>query len=229
MSRIAGAAVSIMVLSSAFIPSVASAQRAGDMTIGVMAGVNYSTVNQDPESSDVSFGYKAGFVGGVFLGVQVNDWFSIEPEVLFSQKGAKVNGKGNNSSLEGSVRINYIEVPVLAKFWFPVSDPGVKPFIFAGPEVEFKVSCTAEGAILAVTGSTDCDKTDNEINLKSTDFGVTGGAGVNFRAGGQDVRLDARYTFGLTDINDSSASTDQREIKNRAFAVTVGLGWPFRR
>ncbi|MFN2603707.1 MAG: porin family protein [Gemmatimonadaceae bacterium] len=229
MSRIARAAVSIVVLGGAFIPCIATAQRAGDMTIGVMAGVNYSKVSQDPESSDVSFEYKPGFVGGVFLGIQVNDWFSIEPEVLFSQKGSKVKGKGNNSALEGSVRINYIEIPVLAKFWFPVSNPGVKPFIFGGPEVEFKVSCTAEGAILAVTGSEDCDKTDNEINLKSTDFGVTGGAGVQFRAGGQDLRVDARYTFGLTDINDSSAASDNREIKNRAFAVTVGLGWPLSR
>lgn len=229
MSRIAKAAVSIVVLGGAFIPVVATAQRAGDMTIGVMAGVNYATVNQDPESSDVSFGYKVGFIGGAFLGYQVNDWFSIEPQALFSQKGAKVNGKGSNSSLEGSVRINYIEVPVLAKFWFPVSGSQMRPFVFAGPEVEFKVSCSAEGAILAVTGSEDCDKTDNEINLKSTDFGVTGGAGIQFMAGGQDVRIDARYTLGLTDINDSSASTDSRTIKNRAFAVTVGLGWPFRR
>jgi len=118
---------------------------------------------------------------------------------------------------------------VLGKFWIPVSDPGVKPFVFAGPAVEFKVSCTAEGAVLAVTGSEDCDKTGNEIKLKSTDFGVTGGVGVQFRAGGQDVRVDARYTHGLTDINDSSASGDTREVKNRAFAVTVGLGWPLSR
>jgi hypothetical protein len=229
MSGIARAVGSMIVLGGAFIPVVATAQKAGDMTIGVMAGVNYSKVSQDPESSDVTFEYKAGFIGGGFLGIQVNDWFSIEPQVLFSQKGAKVKGKGNNAALEGSIRINYIEIPVLGKFWIPVSDPGVKPFVFAGPEVEFKVSCTAEGAILAVTGSEDCDKTGNEINLKSTDFGVTGGAGVQFKAGGQDVRVDARYTFGLTDINDSSASTDNREVKNRAFAVTVGLGWPLSR
>jgi hypothetical protein len=115
---------------------------------------------------------------------------------------------------------------VLAKFWFPVSDPQVKPFVFAGPEVEFKVSCTAEGAILAVTGSEDCDKTNGEIKLKSTDFGVTGGVGVQFMAGSQAVRIDARYTHGLTDINDSA---DNRSIKNRAFAATIGLGWPLSR
>jgi hypothetical protein len=128
--------------------------------------------------------------------------------------------------MEGSVRINYIEVPVLGKFWIPVSDPSMKPFVFVGPDVEFKVSCTAEGAIIAVTGSEDCDKTNGEIMLKSTDFGVTGGAGVQFKAGNQIVRIDARYTHGLTDINDSG---DNRSIKNRAFAATIGLGWPLSR
>lgn len=226
MSRIARAAVSIVVLGVAFIPVVATAQKAGDMTIGVMVGVNYSKFSQSPQSSDVTFEYKVGLVAGAFLGIAVNDVFSIEPQALFSQKGTKVKGTGSNSSLEGGVRINYIEVPVLGKFWIPVSDTQVRPFVFAGPEVEFKLSCTADGAILAVTGSQDCDKTGTEIKLKSTDFGVTGGAGVQFKAGNQVVRVDARYTHGLSDINDSG---DSRSIKNRAFAVTVGLGWPLSR
>src|SRR6266550_5240942 len=214
MSRIAKAAVSIMVLSGAFIPTIATAQRAGDMTIGVMAGVNYAKVTQDPESGEVTFHWKPGFVGGGFLGVQVNDWFSIEPQALFSQKGTKVQGTGSNSSLEGGVRINYIEVPVLGKFWIPVSDTQVRPFVFVGPEIEFKVSCSAEGVILAVTGSEDCDKTE-VIKIKTTDFGGTAGAGVQFNVGAKVVRIDARYTLGFTNINDSG---DNREIKNRAFA-----------
>jgi hypothetical protein len=225
MSRIARAAVSIMVLSGAFIPSIATAQRAGDMTFGLMAGVNYAKVSQDPESGDVTFHWKPGFVGGAFLGIQVNDWFSIEPQALFSQKGTKVEGTGANSSLEGSVRINYIEVPVLAKFWIPMSGSQIKPFVFIGPDIAFKVSCSAEGVILAVTGSEDCDKTE-VIKIKSTDFGGTAGGGIQFNAGDKVLRIDARYTLGFTDINDSG---DTREIKNRAFAATVGLGFPLGR
>ena len=222
-ARVVGSSIALAV---AFIPSVALAQKAGDITIGVMAGANWATVSQDPQSSDVDFGYKVGFVGGSFLGYQVNDVFSIEPQVLYSQKGTKATGTGSNSSLEGSVRINYVAIPVLLKFWFPMAGSQVTPFIFAGPEVAFKVGCTAEGAILAVTGSEDCDKTNGEIKLKSTDVGLTGGGGIQFRAGAQVVRLDARYTYGLMDINDSG---DSRKIKNRAFTVTAGLGFPLPR
>jgi hypothetical protein len=222
-ARVVGSSIALAV---AFIPSATLAQRAGDITIGVMAGANWATVNQDPQSGDVDFGYKAGFVGGGFLGYQVNDVFSIEPQVLYSQKGSKVTGTGSNSSLEGGVRISYIAIPVLLKFWFPMEGSQVTPFLLAGPEFAFKVSCTAEGAILAVTGSEDCDQTNGEIKLKTTDVGLSGGGGIQFRAGAQVVRLDARYTYGLMDINDSG---DSRSIKNRAFSVTAGIGFPLPR
>src|SRR5260221_4263340 len=123
MSRIARAAVSTMILGVAFIPVAATAQKAGDLTIGVMAGSTYSKVSQSSQSGDVKFDYKVGLLAGGFLGIAVNDVFSVEPQVLFSQKGTKVKGTGSNSSMEGSARITYIEVPVLGKFWIPVSDP----------------------------------------------------------------------------------------------------------
>ena len=226
MSSIARVAGSVIALAVPFIPSVATAQKSGDVTIGIMAGVTYATVSQDPASSDVTFGYKVGLVAGGFLGYQVTDAFSIEPQVLYSQKGSKVRGTGTNASLEGGVRISYVEVPVLGKFWFPISGSQARPFVFIGPVVGFKVACTADGAILAVTGSTDCDKTGSELKLKSTDFGATAGAGIQFKAGDQDVRIDARYTLGLSNINDAG---DNRSIKNRAFAATVGLGFPLGR
>jgi hypothetical protein len=225
MSRIAKAVITTIVLAVAFIPSLAQAQRAGDMTFGVMAGVQWAKVVQDPEPNEVDLKYKAGLLAGAFLGIQVTPVFSIEPQVLFSQKGVKVEGTGSNANLEGSARIDYIAVPLLGKFWFPMSNSQVTPFVFVGPEVAFKVSCKAEGVILAVTGEEDCDKTDI-IHIKSTDFGGTVGGGVKFRAANQLVILDARYTHGFTNINDSG---DNRDIKNRAFAVTVGLGFPLVR
>jgi hypothetical protein len=56
--------------------------------------------------------------------------------------------------------------------------------------------------------------------------GGTAGAGIQFKAGNQLVRVDARYTLGFTDINNSG---DSRSIKNRAFAATIGLGFPLGR
>lgn len=225
MSKVARVAGTILAFGTAFTPFAASAQRAGDMTIGVMAGVNYATVDQDPEFGDIEFEHRLGLLAGAFLDVALNDVFSIEPEVLYSQKGTEVEGTGSNADLEGKVSLDYIEVPVLLKFKVPVSNSGFRPFLFAGPAIGFEVNCSLDGEILSVTGSTDCDET-SVVHTKSPDFGGTVGGGIEFRAGMQAVRLDARYTHGFTDINDSG---DTREIKNRVFALTVGLGWPFRR
>ena len=221
MTSIARAVIGIVALNCAFVP-VAAAQKAGDMTIGVMAGVNYGKVSSDPEPTEFTLDYKVGFLAGAFLGIAVNDVFSVEPQAFYDQKGTKLSGTGG---AEGSVKIGYIEVPVLGKFWIP-SESQVKPFVFAGPYVAFKVRCKVDGAAFGGT-STDCDQT-SEINLKSTDFGATGGVGLEFKAGAQVVRVDARYDFGFTNINDTSSS-DNTKIKTRSFAGTVGVGFPLPR
>ena len=217
MWSIARAVGGMMVLGCAFVPAVAAAQKAGDMTIGVMGGANYAKVSQDPQDAGLTIDYKWGFVAGGFLGIAVNDVFSVEPQALFSVKGAKFS----SSDGSGTVKASYIEVPVLGKFWIPVSDSQVRPFIFAGPYAAFKVSCTAESGSTSV----DCDQ-NPELKIKSTDFGATGGAGLEFKAGKQVVRADARYDLGLTNISDKSGS---QTIKTRSITGTVGVGFPLPR
>jgi len=229
MSKIARAVCSALVVGGAFIPFVATAQRVGDMTFGVMAGANLATLEQDPDPNEVDYGYKPGLLAGVFLEIPLSGGFSFEPQALYSQKGADVDGTGSNASLDGSIRINYIEVPVLLKAKFPMASTQVTPFLFAGPSFAFKVGCTARGEIVTATGSEDCEEVGNGtlLDIKSTDIGLTGGGGIQFNAGGYPLRLDVRYTWGLTNINDAPDS-DNREIKNRAFGATIGLGfaWP---
>jgi outer membrane protein W len=124
------------------------------------------------------------------------------------------------------VKLNYLEIPLLGKFWIPTSSNQVRPFVFAGPEFEYLMSCSVEGAAFAATSSTDCN-TAAQIKIKSTDFGATVGAGVEFMAGGQSVRVDARYTLGLSNINDNTS--DNSTIKNRSLTATVGVGFPLPR
>ncbi len=224
MSRIATAVLGIIALGGAFVKP-ALAQKGTELTVGVMAGVNYGKASQDPTSPDFTFEYKTGWLAGAFLGIQVNDVFSLEPQALYSSKGTKLKGTGSNSGIEATIKINYLEVPVLAKFWIPSSGSQVRPFVFVGPEGEFKVSCTVEGAAFGFASATDCDKAP-EIKLKSTSFGVTAGGGFEVRGAKQVVRFDARYTHGLTNINNS---TDKTTVKLRTFAVTAGVGVPLPR
>ena len=225
MSSTAKAALGVILLGCLVVPP-ALAQKGTEVTIGVMAGANYSKVSQDPASTDITFGYHTGLVAGGFVGIKVNDAFSVEPQALYSVKGTKVTGAGSNSSITGSVKLNYLEIPLLGKFWIPISNSQVRPFLFAGPEFEYLISCSVEGAAFGATSSNDCNNT-TDIKIKSTDFGATVGAGVEFMAGKQSVRVDARYTHGLTNISDNAS--DKSTIKNRSLTGTVGIGFPLPR
>lgn len=226
MPSTAKAALLTITLGCLFVPP-ALAQKGADVTIGIMAGANYAKVTQEPASADATFDYHTGLVAGAFVGVKVADAISIEPQALYSVKGANIKGTGSNSSSTGSIKLNYLEIPVLVKFWIPMSDSQVKPFLFAGPEFEYLISCKISGKPFGITGEQDCDKPPTNIKIKSTDWGATAGGGLEFKAGQQVVRIDARYTLGLTDLNNDPS--DKTKAKNRSFMGTIGIGFPLPR
>ena len=57
---------------------------------GVEAGFNLANLN-GPNVGDV-FGSRLGFVGGAFLGLPLSPSLSLQPELLYSQKGGNYNG-----------------------------------------------------------------------------------------------------------------------------------------
>nr|GFD13455.1 hypothetical protein [Tanacetum cinerariifolium] len=82
------------------------ASQAQSIKYGVKAGA--SLTNFSGKDSD-GYKNKFGFNGGVAANFGLNDMFSIQPEVLYSMKGAKANGT------DVRLNLNYIDVPVLAK------------------------------------------------------------------------------------------------------------------
>ncbi len=70
---------------------------------GVEAGFNLANLN-GPNVGDV-FGSRLGFVGGAFLGLPLSPSLSLQPELLYSQKGGNYNGN--------PVLLNYWELPIL--------------------------------------------------------------------------------------------------------------------
>ncbi len=223
MSSVGRALLGIAALCVIMVPP-AFAQKSSGMTIGVMAGANYTKASLDPEETGVDYEYKTGWLVGAFLGIPVNSMISIEPQVFYSQKGTKISA--TQGSGEAEIKLGYVEVPLLLKVWIPVSG-NVEPYFFAGPEFEYNSSCKVKGSAFGITSEADCEGSQADVSIKSTDFAATGGAGIQFLMGGQSVRVDARYTQGLTDINDSS--NDDTKAKLKGFAVTVGIGFNLKK
>lgn len=186
------------------------------MDKGVLFGLNFATLggkdatNPTPEN-------KTGFAIGGFISFKVADMISIEPQLLYMQKGAttKITQGGSTADITGSY--NYLEIPVLAKFNIPLAgNVAFKPNIYAGPAFALRIG-TPNLNIKTNTQTTDQDVQ----NTSSTDFGLVFGAGARIPGvvlGG--ILIDVRYTLGLSSVDDSAAKL---EIKNRVFSILLGV------
>ena len=111
-------------------------------------------------------------VVGMFAEFKVSNKFSIQPELLYSRQGAKV----------GSKKLNYINVPVLVKF-YPIN----KFSIEAGPQV---------GYLLSIKGGTLSKSDYKKIDLSAV-------MGFNYQLN-DEIGIGARYNLGLKDITKTS-------------------------
>jgi hypothetical protein len=71
---------------------------------GVEGGFNVASLNGQQTPGAV-YASRLGFVGGLFLQLPLGTSLSLRPEVLYSQKGGKINGV--------DYALDYVEIPVL--------------------------------------------------------------------------------------------------------------------
>ena len=183
--------------------------------VGVKGGVNFTNLYVDDVDDE---NMKAGLNLGLFAKFPVTKGFSIQPELLYSNKGAKLTyDLPNILGGDGEYRFNlhYVELPVMAVINV------VKNFnIHAGPYVSY----------LADANLTRLDD-DNDINViteleadnfNRIDYGLAGGIGFDF----QNLTLGARYNYGLREIGESGFSGEvTRNSKNSVINVYLGIAF----
>lgn len=166
---------------------------------GVKAGLNYSTFNNADGAE-----YKAGFLGGVYANFKIPATpMAIQPEILYAQYGAKAEGTDVKYS------IDYVQIPVLAKFGFGAPGVPVRPEVFFGPYAGFNINADVENSPFQVD--------TNEL-VKNSDWGVVVGAGIQV----SKLNFEFRYTAGLTDVFEDQYADGE---KNGAFSLTVGVNF----
>lgn len=149
--------------------------------------------------------------GGAFLNYPLTPKVSLQPEILVSSKGGELESEGPSEvGSAGAYRsrytLGYVEIPLLLKV-MPWAEWPVRPNVFAGPALAVKVF-----------GDVGAEST--EERLKRLDWGAAAGAGVDFKLNTRRVMLDARYTFGLTNILELAGPP---QVRNGAFLVSVGI------
>lgn len=218
MKRIMCAAVLLATLTTGT-RSFAQVQQTTDESMlspkfGIKGGVNFTNMFVD-EVSDENM--KVGFNAGFFAKLPVTRGFSIQPELLYTSKGAKET-YNNIIQGEGEYRfnLNYIELPVLA-----VINVAKNFNIHAGPYVSYLAAANIKNL--------HDDHSQDEIaeldtdDFNRIDYGLVGGLGIDI----SNFTIGARYNYGLREIGKSGSLAGQvtKDSRNSAISLYIGVGF----
>ena len=187
------------------------------LSAGPKVGVNFSTWSGDIEDVDT----KTGFNVGAVFGIDLSEYFRLQIEGQYVQKGVKDSEQG----LTAKIKVDYIEFLFPATLTIPTGSGAVTPRFFAGPSLAFEMNCTVTAEYQGSDDSASCS--DGGLESKSVDFGLLIGAGLDVATGNSGaVFLDILYNLGLVNINDTPGGEDV-SVKNRNIQIDAGYKFFF--
>ncbi|ERP32195.1 porin family protein [Chitinivibrio alkaliphilus] len=164
-----------------------------DLTLQPKAGLAFTNAWGDDADADMI----VNFAGGVALEMGLSEKFSLQPELLWSVKGAEDGD---------ALRLHYLEIPLLAKV-----DLGM-PFLYAGPSMGFLLTATYDG-------ETEVGGEDVKDWFETFDLGIAMGGGVTIN---DAFEIDARFNLGLLNVDDGR----DFDSRNMAIGLFLGYNIP---
>ena len=179
-----------------------AAPAAAQISYGVKGGVNFANVAIDPGGGASPSG-RVGALAGLFATMPMPWGLTLQPEAIYTVKGARFEFDG----FESNYIVDYIEVPVLARF-------GVlrNGYVIAGPSMAFRLRARSRIPFESSTEELDLDE-----EVESFDLGIVGGVGIEFGR----WHVDGRYTHGLSDTDKDTS--DDVKMRNRVFSLSAGF------
>ena len=217
----------IVIAAVVFAALVGDTAAAGEISYGAKVGMTLSNITQTPAGWEQDKSFKGGFTGGVFLNYSLTENFSLQPELLYTQKGVKDNLYEGFVTVDLTASFDYIELPVLAKYTF-MPEKKFRPNIYGGPSVAFTMSSELE--VSAFLFSAEIDFSDL---THVTDFGIVAGGGFDYSLGTGMIICDARFYLGFTnvilsgdfEIDGSTQTIDEDDFKNYGFSLMAGYAF----
>jgi hypothetical protein len=200
--------------------------------IGIKGGLNLASFAEqgtNPGAQDIKGNSVIGAVAGLTFDLDLADNFTVQPELLYIQKGGKKSYKLLGTRTDELNSVNYVEIPVMAKIRFGNTgdDGGLGCYFGAGPWAGLAINGKVNASIYDINENkigTYEDKytVNNEDNRKRLDYGASGCVGLVF---GKMI-LEARYNYGINNVLDKDAnnSNDTKPIlQTRGISVTIGI------
>ncbi len=148
----------------------------GQVNFGVKAGLNISSINGlvSSNQSKAKLGLNAGFLASISVAKKI----TLQPEILYSDKGYRYSLSDIIS--EGTLSFNYLSVPLLVGF-----QPDERFTILAGPEL---------GYLIKANSKFDNQDVDVSDNFRKIDVGLNVGLAYRIVKG---FGLELRYCHGF--------------------------------
>lgn len=190
--------------------------------IGPHVGLNFANAARSGFPENVSFTNKVrtGIVAGVVVEWTLSDFFLLQCEPLYVQKGANVTETfyfaDEAFSSQAEARFNYVAMPVVVRFRIPA--PGIQPYLLTGPNLGYRTSAEVE------TGGQTRDYKDR---TESIDIAWDIGGGVEQGIGPLvSLLVDFRFSYGFINVIKQQSPTDATAWRSRdfKFAATILFG-----
>jgi hypothetical protein len=184
---------------------IAQSQAQLSMKAGIRTGINFSKL------TNYNTDFKEGFYLGGQLALKFNKLYTLQPELVFSQQGAKETNYYYYDDFnqydpiyytdsEVNYRIDYLSLGVINKFYFS------KGFhLLAGPSLDFKINDNFHK-----------DYFSNDVI--GFDLALVGGFGYSFSNG---LSIEARFKQGMIDIFGNNYNTNVDENGNGNYDEVV--------
>jgi hypothetical protein len=207
---------SILLLLAAMFAQTAFGQM--KVRLGATAGANFATISERAAGATKysTWDVVPGLRGGAVVDFGFSKFFSVVPEVVFSQKGWKSLKDKNIPGFDQTATINYVEMPIDLVLKLKVGrDVRITlfPGFYAAYALSGKIKTTTEGfgtsteTIPLGTGVDD---------MNPLDMGFVFGLGLEVKS----LFFRFQGLGGLKNMNNDKA--DKTEITNTAFSLNLG-------
>ncbi len=183
---------------------------------GIKGGLNLSNLTSD--DGDYDDNMKAGFHVGVFNKIAVNEGFAIQPELLYSLKGLKIDYDGSAVAKgDSKFNLHYIDLPV--KLVLNLSENFDLQF---GPYVSYLIAANIDNDAEIFDGiDVDSNEELDRDHFNLIDYGLTAGIGFDL----DPLLIGLNYNLGLNPV--AKDGEPARELlgnaKNTTIMVSVGF------
>ena len=182
--------------------------------LGAKGGLNFSTLSgdsrkiySDEQGNGLGSKLRTDFYIGGYANYKITDQISFQPEFLYSKQGA---GLKTNDNSKTKIVTHNINIPLMGRYE-----------IMDGLNVEFGPQL---GFLVSAKKKTESGKTDIKEkfvdNFKTFDFGLNFGAAYKIT---DELEINARFTKGLTNINDyyPTSVDGNNKLTNTYFSIGV--------